>query len=103
MGKKWTTPEQEAWLKDRMPTFIATQKTRTSVSAFYPELHKEWRKNWPDPQPTEKEIQDADGNLERAMKMKQTHMDEVSDPHGCLTNASRIPYYLNIASCRMVS
>ena len=80
MGKKWVTPEQESWLKERLPTFIATQKAKTSVTVFYPELHKEWRQRWPDPSPTQEELRAAGGNSEKALKAVQIRMDEVSLP-----------------------
>ena len=53
--QKWTTTEQEDWLKGQIAAFIETQVNKTTASAFFPETLKDWRKAWPTPEPTPEE------------------------------------------------
>jgi len=78
MGVKWTTTEQENWLKQRLQLFKDTQTTKTTASQFFPEVHKEWRKSWPVQPPTVDDIAKAGGNVEKATVDKRKAVEDVS-------------------------
>lgn len=52
----WTTDKQQVYLESLIPNFINTQLSKNTLSVFYPATHKEWRKKWPTPTPTSKEV-----------------------------------------------
>jgi hypothetical protein len=77
MGKKqWTTPDQRTWLQARISTFTTAQVNR-STATFFESTYRGWHKKWPTPAPTEKDIDDAKGDLERARATLQKKMEEV--------------------------
>jgi len=79
MGKKWVTPEQGAWLKERLPVFAAAQIAKNATTQFYPNLHRDWCAKWPIPEPTPEEVADLKGVVEQARKVKRTKVEEVSE------------------------
>ena len=74
--RKWTTPEQEEWLKDRLATFIDAQVNKSTTSTFFPEVIRDWREKWPISEPTAEEIANAT-SPEVATKKKQNKDEEV--------------------------
>jgi hypothetical protein len=74
---KWTTTDQEAWLKSHLAGFCDAQVNKTTSSQFFPAAFKEWRKNWPTPDPSPEEITES-GNVEKATLKKQTDNETVS-------------------------
>jgi hypothetical protein len=48
---KWTTEEQEDWLKDRCDAFKEAEKNDTRKS-FYKETYAAWLFKWPNPEPS---------------------------------------------------
>jgi hypothetical protein len=74
--RKWTTPDQEEWLKSRIAGFSDVQVNKTTSKDFFPVVFKEWRKPWPTPDPTPEEITDA-GNIEKATLKKKNEEEAV--------------------------
>jgi len=64
--KKWTTPEQEDWLKAHCKGFAEAEETN-ATRTFYQTIVSSWLEKWPNPAPTETEIQEA-GELQQATK-----------------------------------
>jgi hypothetical protein len=74
--RKWTTTDQEEWLKSYLAGFSDAQANKTTSKEFYPAILKEWRKAWPTPDPTLEEITQA-GNAEKATQKKKAEVDAV--------------------------
>jgi len=74
--RKWTSDDQEEWLKARLSLFTEAQAQKTTTSEFFPKVLTEWRKAWPVPEPTADEIAQAK-NVEDAIKKKRTRDDDV--------------------------
>jgi len=68
--KKWTTNDQEAWLKSRSSAFAAAESDNTR-KAFFQGILKEWVDAYPNPDPTPEQVQKA-GGLEQAIQ-KNVH------------------------------
>ena len=78
--RKWTTTEQEEWLKSQLAEFGEAQAKKTSKT-FFPMVLKEWKTQWPTPDPTAEEITRA-GNVEKATNKKRADEENVCDlPH----------------------
>ena len=78
--RKWTTTEQEEWLKSHLAEFGEAQAKKTS-KMFFPMVLKEWKTQWPTPDPTAEEITRA-GNVEKATNKKRADEENVRDlPH----------------------
>lgn len=73
--RKWTTTDQEEWLKSQLAEFSDAQVNKMT-SKFFPAVLKEWRKSWPTPDPTPEEITKA-GNIEKGTLKKKTEEDAV--------------------------
>jgi hypothetical protein len=65
--RKWTTTEQEEWLKSHLAGFGDAQSNKTTSKIFFPMVLKEWKTKWLTPDPTAEEITQA-GNVEKATK-----------------------------------
>lgn len=77
MGRnKWTTDDQEEWLKSRLAGFGDAQANKTTTKNFFPAVIKEWTKQWPTPDPSPKEITEA-GNIEKAALNKKKLQEAV--------------------------
>ena len=74
--RKWTTPDQEDWLKSHLAGFSDAQVNKTTSKEFFPVVFKEWRKSWPTPDPSPEEITE-EGNIEKAKSMKRTEEEAV--------------------------
>jgi hypothetical protein len=81
--RKWTTTDQEEWLKSRLAGFSNAQVNKVTSKEFFPAVFKEWRKAWPTPGPTPEEITEA-GNVEKAAQKKRAEEDSVCKFNGCL-------------------
>lgn len=77
--QKWTTKEQEAYLEERKPAFLAANQNKAAAKEFFPIVIKEFRDQWPVPAPTHEEIIDA-GSLELAARVKRSVYDKVRAP-----------------------
>jgi hypothetical protein len=78
MGKKrWTTPEQQAWLEGHVAAFVQAQQEKTT-GTFFKDTYSQWYKRWPTAAPTEDEIEDVEGNIEKACTCKHKAIDNVS-------------------------
>ncbi|KAI0669041.1 hypothetical protein C8Q78DRAFT_993146 [Trametes maxima] len=73
---KWTTPEQEAWLKKRIPAFIEAQDDQ-KTQEFFLIATFEWEQCFDPEEPSEKEIVEADGNVERVVSVKKKKQRQV--------------------------
>ena len=69
---KWTTEEQEDWLKDRCDAFKEAEKNDTRKS-FYKETYAAWLFKWPNPEPSAKQIADA---TSREAVIKKIYVDQ---------------------------
>lgn len=74
--RKWTTPNQEEWLKSHLADFSNAQANRTT-SEFFAPIFKEWRNAWPTPDPTPDDIRQS-GNVEKATHKKRAEEEVVS-------------------------
>jgi hypothetical protein len=74
--KKWTTSDQEDWLKSRLAGFSDAQDNKTTSKEFFPAALKEWKKYWPTPDPSPEEITEA-GNVEKATLQKKKEEETV--------------------------
>jgi hypothetical protein len=74
--RKWTSSDQEEWLKSRLAGFSDAQVNKTTTREFFPAVFKEWRKAWATPDPSPEEITEA-GNIEKATVKKKTEEENV--------------------------
>lgn len=78
MGKRrWTTPEQRAWLEELVPAFVQAQHEK-ATGTFFDDTYNKWYEKWPTTAPTEEEIREAGGSAERALACKRKAVDNVS-------------------------
>ncbi|KAM6489977.1 hypothetical protein JOM56_014556 [Amanita muscaria] len=70
--KKWTTPEQETWLKARCAGFAEAEANDTR-KAFFDGVIDAWREAWPLPNITPEEIQDAGGEKQAIDSQEKSH------------------------------
>ena len=73
---KWTTTEQEDWLKFHLADFGDAQAKKTTSKIFFPMVVKEWKTKWPTPNPTVEEIMRA-GNSKKATQRKRADEENV--------------------------
>jgi len=73
--RKWTTTNQEDWLKERLAEFSNAQVNKTTSKEFFLMVLKEWRNTWPTPDATPEEVTQA-GSVEKAAQKKRA--DEVT-------------------------
>ena len=75
---RWTTAKQRSWLEERIPAFHDAQDNGLTTKVFYPELYAAWDRAFNPVPPSEIEIMEADGNLEKAIALKKKFMETVS-------------------------
>jgi hypothetical protein len=75
--RKWTTTNQEEWLKSRLAGFSDAQANKTTTKEFFPTIFKEWRSAWPTPDPTPEEITQYE-TVEKAIQKKRAEENSVS-------------------------
>jgi hypothetical protein len=49
-GRRWTTPEQEAWLNSKLPSYLEASVNRR-YDKFWPPIYQEWFEIFPEPDP----------------------------------------------------
>lgn len=81
--RKWTSADQEEWLKARIARFSDAQVNKTTTKEFFPEILKEWREAWPCPGPTPVEIAQA-GSVEKAIQKRRSQEITVCQLTRCL-------------------
>jgi hypothetical protein len=74
--RKWTTPEQEEWMKSRLAGFCNAQVNKTTSKDFFPIVFKEWRRTWATPDPTPEEISEV-GSVKKATQKKKKEEEAV--------------------------
>ena len=74
--RKWTTTEQEDWLKTHLTDFGDAQAKKTTSKIFFPMVLKAWKAKWPTPDPTAEEITQA-GSSEKATQKKRAEEENV--------------------------
>lgn len=65
--KKWTNNNQEIWLKKQSSAFQLAEANNTRKE-FFQDTYKAWREQWPNPQPTQADIDKAKSE-EMAIKL----------------------------------
>jgi hypothetical protein len=75
-GRKWTTVDQEVWLRKQFPTFLQAD-AGAMRRKFFADVFTEWQKKWPDPDPTEEELKAAGDSLKAAGATKRQAKDKV--------------------------
>lgn len=73
----WTTPQQMQWLEARLPGFIDAQQKKTTATVFFPDIQKAWQKAFPTPEPTDEDIEKADGNRDVAVAKNRKFWERV--------------------------
>jgi hypothetical protein len=73
---KWTSEEQEDWLKNRYHAFREAEVNETRKS-FYKETYAAWLAKWPNPEPSAKQVADATSH-EGATKAIHVYQEKVS-------------------------
>jgi hypothetical protein len=73
----WTTNDQKEWLESRKAEYLAANLNKTAAKEFFPVVFKNFREKWPVPQVTQEEIDEADGSIELATKIKREKYDKV--------------------------
>jgi hypothetical protein len=77
MGKRqWTTEGQRAWLEGLIPDFSNAQDRKTTA-AFFEATYRQWYNKWPNPAPTQDEIEHAKGSFEKVLAEKRKAMESV--------------------------
>ena len=90
--RKWTTSDQEEWLKTRLPEFSDAQANKTTSKEFFPTVLRDWRNLWPTPTPTPEEVTQA-GNVEKATQKKKADEDTVHQSSHCLHVEDELTLY----------
>jgi hypothetical protein len=77
MGKRrWTTPEQRAWLEELIPDFVQAQQDK-SVRSFLDDTYAKWHKEWPTPPPAAEEVRRTKGNAEKMLTISRKAEESV--------------------------
>ena len=77
--KAWTTNAQRDWLEVRLAAFHEAQKTKKTATEFFPLTQRAFKEEWPVEDPTNEEIADAGGSIEKAKAIKSKALNTVSD------------------------
>jgi hypothetical protein len=75
---RWTTPVQRTWLEERIPAFNEAQENGVTSKLFYPELYAEWDKTFDPEPPSAIDLEEAEGDLEKAKTTIKKFMETVS-------------------------
>lgn len=62
-GRRWTTVEQEAWLKSKLPTYLEASVSRR-YDRFWPNLFQEWFATFKEPDPDPNDPTDSESDSE---------------------------------------
>ena len=89
----WATEEQHNWLEAWKAQFIEANQKKVAAKEFFPDVVREFRKNWPVPLISQEEIEVA-GSVEQATKNKHNKYDKVP---GCRLFLDRMLTFPNIA------
>ena len=73
----WTTNDQKDWLESRKSEYLAANINKTAAKEFFPAVFKEFREKWPVPPVTQDDIEEANGSMEIATKVKRDKYDKV--------------------------
>lgn len=78
MGKKsWATEEQLTWFEKLIPKFVQAQEDK-ATGIFFEDAFDKWHKNWLTAAPTEEEISECKGSIEKALASKKKAVNTVS-------------------------
>lgn len=75
--QQWTDAPQKRWLDARLAAFVDAQQKKTTATAFFPEVHREWHEAFPTPPPTDDEIRKVGGDVEAATAAKRKYWERV--------------------------
>ena len=87
--KKWTTNDQEMWLKAHCDDFAKAEAINNTKS-FFNEVNNAWHKKWPNPEPTNDDISKA-GNCKQAVKLKCEWQRRYVCSRHCTHDAKLLP------------
>ncbi|KAI9069757.1 hypothetical protein FKP32DRAFT_1542788, partial [Trametes sanguinea] len=65
----WASTEQQEWLTKCLPVFVKAQQDNT-IGTFLAVMYSEWFHLYELEDPTEEELQDANGDAEKAASIK---------------------------------
>jgi hypothetical protein len=77
--KAWTTEPQREWLETRLAAFREAQQTKTTTTIFFPQTQMAFKIDWPVEAPSNEEITDASGSIEKATAIKNKALNTVSN------------------------
>lgn len=93
--RKWTTPEQKAWMEARMDGYMEA-KSRGSFVRFWPAFYRDWFEAFPAPEPTDDDPMDSkhpnsdedsddgmEGGEETALDSSRVTMESSGPPKAC--------------------
>jgi hypothetical protein len=75
--KAWTTEAQRGWLEARLAAFREAQHTKKTTSVFFPQTQKAFKDEWPLDPPTNEELAEANGSMEKATADKNKALNSV--------------------------
>ncbi|KAJ8472367.1 hypothetical protein ONZ51_g8553 [Trametes cubensis] len=79
-GNIWATEDQTAWLSKRLPDFVKSQR-ENKTDKFFAVTYSEWFHRFDLEEPTAEELEEAQGDKEKAVSMKTKRQRQVSRPH----------------------
>jgi hypothetical protein len=74
--KSWASDEQQTWLFAQLADFRQAQEGKTTPN-FFIDLYEKFHTKWPLAAPNANEINEADGNEEKAKTLKQKASENV--------------------------
>ena len=77
LKKSWASDEQQTWLCAQLADFRQAQEAKTTPN-FFIKLYEKFHIQWPLAALNANEIQEADGNEEKAKTLKQKSSENVS-------------------------
>jgi len=78
MRVSWRTPDQNAFIERRLPSYNQHSAAKTLKAGFWPGLISQWFERWPLPEPTPAAIEKCEGSIERARKVARRKKINVS-------------------------
>jgi hypothetical protein len=95
--KAWTTEPQREWLEARLAAFREAQHTKTTSTTFFPQTQKSFKDDWPVEPPTNEEITDAGGSIEKATANKNKALNSVSNRLMYLSTGSSSHFLFSVS------
>ena len=90
----WTTEAQEEFLTSKIPTYLASQGSK-SRSDFWPTLWEKYFEQWPLPLTSDKEKVEGEVDPDNLKKAKQVRIFSLSDLHKTYSPCQRVKEWFN--------